>query len=149
MNESVRKGEEYPLLNNLLFHSSLLAISPVINRVLSVQCRRRPLKQLFSSPALSFSIKSRSDFVAAAAGSPSLESSDFRTIDIVIGGSVQTNPITDQLSLAASGNTFKSIMSWQSYVDDQLLATKSVSNAVICGHDGNIWAKSGSFAVSP
>jgi len=40
-------------------------------------------------------------------------------------------------------------MSWQSYVDDQLLATKSVSNAVICGHDGNIWAKSGSFAVTP
>jgi len=39
-------------------------------------------------------------------------------------------------------------MSWQSYVDDQLLATKSVSNAVICGHDGNIWAKSGDFAVT-
>jgi len=24
-----------------------------------------------------------------------------------------------------------------------------VSNAVICGHDGNIWAKSGNFAVTP
>ena len=39
-------------------------------------------------------------------------------------------------------------MSWQSYVDDQLLATKAVKNAVICGHDGNIWAKSGDFAVN-
>jgi len=33
-------------------------------------------------------------------------------------------------------------MSWQSYVDDQLLATKMVSAAAIAGHDGNIWAKS-------
>ena len=39
-------------------------------------------------------------------------------------------------------------MSWQSYIDDQLLATKAVKNAVICGHDGNIWAKSGDFAVN-
>jgi len=39
-------------------------------------------------------------------------------------------------------------MSWQSYIDDQLLATKAVKNAVICGHDGNIWAKSGDFAVT-
>jgi len=39
-------------------------------------------------------------------------------------------------------------MSWQSYVDDQLLATKAVANAVICGHDGNIWAKSGDFSVT-
>jgi len=36
-------------------------------------------------------------------------------------------------------------MSWQSYVDDQLLATKTVSQAVICGHDGNIWAASAGF----
>ena len=39
-------------------------------------------------------------------------------------------------------------MSWQSYVDDQLLATKMVSQAAICGHDGNVWATSGGFAVS-
>ena len=39
-------------------------------------------------------------------------------------------------------------MSWQSYVDDQLLATKLVSQAAICGHDGNVWATSGGFAVS-
>ena len=55
-----------------------------------------------------------------------------------------------------------SIMSWQSYVDDQLLATKvelklivavsilpycfqKVQKAVICGHDGNIWAASAGF----
>ena len=39
-------------------------------------------------------------------------------------------------------------MSWQSYVDDQLLNTKMVTHAVICGHDGNIWAKSADFVVS-
>lgn len=39
-------------------------------------------------------------------------------------------------------------MSWQSYVDDQLIATKMVKHAVICGHDGNIWAQSAGFSVS-
>ena len=38
-------------------------------------------------------------------------------------------------------------MSRQSYVDDQLLSTKMVTHAVICGHDGNIWAKSVGFNV--
>lgn len=33
-------------------------------------------------------------------------------------------------------------MSWDSYVNDQLLATGAVKHALICGHDGNIWAKS-------
>ncbi len=40
------------------------------------------------------------------------------------------------------------VMSWQSYVDDQLMATKLVKHAVICGHDGNIWAQSSGFTVS-
>lgn len=40
-------------------------------------------------------------------------------------------------------------MSWQSYVDDQLLSTKMIKHAVICGHDGNIWASSAGFAVTP
>lgn len=40
-------------------------------------------------------------------------------------------------------------MSWQSYVDDQLLNTKMVTHAVICGHDGNIWASSANFQVTP
>ena len=39
-------------------------------------------------------------------------------------------------------------MSWQSYVDDQLLSTNLVSQAAICGYDGNVWATSGGFAVS-
>ena len=57
-------------------------------------------------------------------------------------------------------------MSWQSYVDDQLLATKvcttfylclhiltdkqlqKVQKAVICGHDGNIWAASAGFGAT-
>lgn len=38
-------------------------------------------------------------------------------------------------------------MSWQSYIDDQLLNTKMVTHAVICGHDGNIWATSSDFSV--
>eukprot|EP00088_Acartia_fossae_P039765 TRINITY_DN4138_c0_g1_i1.p1 TRINITY_DN4138_c0_g1~~TRINITY_DN4138_c0_g1_i1.p1 ORF type:complete len:127 (-),score=27.72 TRINITY_DN4138_c0_g1_i1:409-789(-) len=40
-------------------------------------------------------------------------------------------------------------MSWQSYVDDQLIATKVVKDAVIAGHDGNIWATSPGFGVTP
>jgi len=40
-------------------------------------------------------------------------------------------------------------MSWQSYVDDQLIATKMVSDAVICGHDGNIWATSPKLKATP
>lgn len=40
-------------------------------------------------------------------------------------------------------------MSWQQYVDQQLLATKMVSQAVICGHDGSIWAKSEGFTPTP
>lgn len=31
-------------------------------------------------------------------------------------------------------------MSWQAYVDDQLVGTGHASGAVIIGHDGNIWA---------
>jgi len=40
-------------------------------------------------------------------------------------------------------------MSWQAYVDDQLLATKQVQEAVILGHDGNVWATSADFAATP
>ena len=36
-------------------------------------------------------------------------------------------------------------MSWQSFVDDRLLATKMVTHAVICGHDGSIWTRPGPF----
>jgi hypothetical protein len=39
-------------------------------------------------------------------------------------------------------------MSWQDYVDKQLLASRCVSKAAIAGHDGNIWAKSEGFEVS-
>jgi len=48
-----------------------------------------------------------------------------------------------------SSNSHNLTMSWQSYVDDQLLNTKMVTHAVICGHDGNIWASSNNFAVTP
>ena len=40
-------------------------------------------------------------------------------------------------------------MSWQSYVDDQLLGTNQVTHAVLCGHDGSIWATSAGFGVKP
>jgi len=39
--------------------------------------------------------------------------------------------------------------SWQQYIDDQLLATKMVKHAVICGHDGNVWAASKEFKPTP
>lgn len=39
-------------------------------------------------------------------------------------------------------------MSWQDYVDNQLLASQCVSRAAIAGHDGGIWAKSEGFDVS-
>ena len=39
-------------------------------------------------------------------------------------------------------------MSWQDYVDKQLLASRCVSKAAIAGLDGNIWAKSADFEVS-
>jgi profilin len=40
-------------------------------------------------------------------------------------------------------------MSWQSYVDDQLIGTKVVTDALICGHDGNIWAASPKLQATP
>merc|ERR1712203_1088476 len=49
--------------------------------------------------------------------------------------------------LTTTTSTF--IMSWQSYVDDQLISTKMIKNAVIAGHDGNIWAASAGFSVGP
>lgn len=39
-------------------------------------------------------------------------------------------------------------MSWQDYVDKQLLASRCVTRAAIAGHDGNVWAKSEGFEVS-
>ena len=46
---------------------------------------------------------------------------------------------------ATAHTTTTTSMSWQSYVDDQLLATKVVTKAVIAGHDGSIWAASEGF----
>jgi len=40
-------------------------------------------------------------------------------------------------------------MSWQSYIDEHLLATQHVTHAVITGHDGNIWATSKDFNITP
>ena len=40
------------------------------------------------------------------------------------------------------------IMSWQDYVDKQLLASGFVNHAAIIGSDGALWAKSASFDVS-
>merc|ERR1712117_749103 len=51
-------------------------------------------------------------------------------------------------SLSTSLTQSSSNMSWQSYVDDQLISTKVIKNAVIAGHDGNIWAASAGFPVS-
>eukprot|EP01123_Difflugia_compressa_P010733 TRINITY_DN3_c0_g1_i3.p1 TRINITY_DN3_c0_g1~~TRINITY_DN3_c0_g1_i3.p1 ORF type:complete len:127 (-),score=37.17 TRINITY_DN3_c0_g1_i3:130-510(-) len=39
-------------------------------------------------------------------------------------------------------------MSWQSYVDTNLVGTGLVSVAAIVGHDGSVWASSNGFKVS-
>ena len=39
-------------------------------------------------------------------------------------------------------------MSWQDYIDTQLVG-KDLKNALIAGHDGNVWAKSQDFNVTP
>ena len=39
-------------------------------------------------------------------------------------------------------------MSWQDYIDTQLVG-KDLKEAVIAGHDGNVWAKSQNFNVTP
>uniref|UniRef100_A0A1B0CYZ7 Uncharacterized protein n=1 Tax=Phlebotomus papatasi TaxID=29031 RepID=A0A1B0CYZ7_PHLPP len=39
-------------------------------------------------------------------------------------------------------------MSWQDYVDNQLLASRCVSKAAIAGHDGGVWAKSDGFELA-
>jgi len=39
-------------------------------------------------------------------------------------------------------------MSWQAYVDEQLLATGKVSKAAIVGLRGGVWASSAGFTVS-
>ena len=39
-------------------------------------------------------------------------------------------------------------MSWQSYVDNQLLKSQKVKHAVICGHNGAMWACSSGFPVT-
>ncbi|XP_065199650.1 profilin [Planococcus citri] len=39
-------------------------------------------------------------------------------------------------------------MSWQDYVDRQLLASRCVTKAAIAGLDGNVWAKSEGFNVT-
>ncbi|KAI9101239.1 profilin [Phlyctochytrium arcticum] len=38
-------------------------------------------------------------------------------------------------------------MSWQSYVDDNLMATGKFTNAAIYGHDGSQWATSKDFTI--
>lgn len=39
-------------------------------------------------------------------------------------------------------------MSWQDYVNDQLMASELLLSAAIVGHDGHIWAKSPDFKVT-
>ncbi|CAG8596059.1 3258_t:CDS:2 [Acaulospora colombiana] len=40
-------------------------------------------------------------------------------------------------------------MSWQEYVDNQLIATGKISKAAIYGHNGSLWATSQGFSLSP
>ena len=38
-------------------------------------------------------------------------------------------------------------MSWQAYVDTNLVGTGSVTKACIIGHDGSVWATSAGFSI--
>lgn len=40
-------------------------------------------------------------------------------------------------------------MSWQHYVDDQLVGTGHVKKAIIIGHDGSSWSASPGFTIKP
>ena len=40
-------------------------------------------------------------------------------------------------------------MSWQAYVDNNLVGSKAVAKAAILGHDGNKWAATAGFNVTP
>ena len=40
-------------------------------------------------------------------------------------------------------------MSWDQYVNEQLVGTGNVSKAAICGLDGSCWAKSSDWAITP
>ncbi|KAJ3138793.1 profilin, required for normal timing of actin polymerization in response to thermal stress [Physocladia obscura] len=39
-------------------------------------------------------------------------------------------------------------MSWQGYVDNQLVGTGKISKATILGHDGSLWATSAGFNLN-
>ena len=39
-------------------------------------------------------------------------------------------------------------MSWQNYIDEQLMGSGLVEKAIIAGHDGTLWAKSENISVS-
>jgi len=40
-------------------------------------------------------------------------------------------------------------MSWQGYVDQQLIATGNIAQGAILGLDGNTWATSAGFTITP
>eukprot|EP01091_Cochliopodium_minus_P016210 TRINITY_DN59_c0_g1_i4.p1 TRINITY_DN59_c0_g1~~TRINITY_DN59_c0_g1_i4.p1 ORF type:complete len:127 (-),score=34.74 TRINITY_DN59_c0_g1_i4:48-428(-) len=40
-------------------------------------------------------------------------------------------------------------MSWQTYVDTNLVGTKKITQAAIIGSDGAIWSKSGNLNLTP
>jgi len=40
-------------------------------------------------------------------------------------------------------------MSWQTYIDEQLMGSGLVEKAIIAGHDGTVWARSENINPSP
>eukprot|EP01091_Cochliopodium_minus_P016207 TRINITY_DN59_c0_g1_i1.p1 TRINITY_DN59_c0_g1~~TRINITY_DN59_c0_g1_i1.p1 ORF type:complete len:127 (-),score=46.61 TRINITY_DN59_c0_g1_i1:66-446(-) len=40
-------------------------------------------------------------------------------------------------------------MSWQTYVDTNLVGTKKITQGAIIGHDGSVWSKSGNLNLTP
>merc|ERR1711916_43119 len=53
------------------------------------------------------------------------------------------------MGLLFLNQTELSTMSWQEYVDSQLVGTGHVTNAAIVGLDGSLWAASAGFNVTP
>lgn len=40
-------------------------------------------------------------------------------------------------------------MSWQEYIDSSLIGSGTIAQAAIIGHNGDVWAKSDNFSLTP
>ena len=71
-----------------------------------------------------------------------------RVPDLDAGNGCATTPHAPVGPLPLSPRSLSRAMSWQAYVDQQLLGTGTVTKAAIYGLDGGCWATSPGFGVS-